>query len=314
MSNDSLQAAADFTARSLTMVPDKTRYYVAEEEYRAALRALVPQGIGAEAEASLGRRVQAIGLGLFRPDAIAHDRVGPALDYLRRRGLRPFHAQIADVRGPMVRELWRYQLNAASDERLHLLDLIFEAGSSVLALFHHVVQPPVPCSVLMADVKGPALPSRREGWELRARLRSPSRIEVYFHASDEPADVIREGAIMLGRDRLAQLLRPYLSETEVAWRDATDDVLLACKTVGSVPVTPLNDPLLVRTAEECGLGSSKNDRWAVLRALAERSPMFRDATRNLIRQTGSREWWEQSPRATERASILRSESIDDEFA
>jgi hypothetical protein len=281
-----------FTAHHLTMVPDKTRYYVAEKGYRAALRALVPRDVADEA--AVGTRVQRIALGLFRPDAIAHDRVEPTLDYLRRLGVRPFHAQVVNVRGAMVRELWRYQLNAASDERLHLLDLVFDAGDSILVFFRTVEEPPVPCAVLMADAKGSASPARREGWELRSFLGSPNRVEVYFHAADEPADVVREGSILLGSDPLARLLRPYLIDEDAVWRDATDDVLRAGETLGSAAVPPLRDPFLAQVAKEYGVAGSPDDRWAMLRELGARCPMFGGVARNLVRQTGSREWWERS--------------------
>lgn len=291
-----------FTARHLTMVPDKTKYYVPEERYRAALRALVPRGVDTEREAELGARIQRIGLGVFRPDAIAFDRVEPTLDYLRCFDIHPFHAQIVNVSGSIVRELWRYQLNAASKERQHLLDLVFEAGDSILVFFRRIEESPVPCAVLMADVKGPAMPSRREAWQLRSFLGSPNRVEVYFHTSDEPADVVREGAILLGPDLMAQVLRPHLMDAE--WRDATDDVHCLSKTLGSMPVPPLRDPFLARVAEECGAGGSTNDRWAVLRTLGERCPMFSGVARNLVRHTGSREWWERSSVAAERTSLL----------
>jgi hypothetical protein len=283
MGDHSPQSLSAFTAQYLTMVPDKTRYYVAEQAYRTALGALVPPGVDADTAAALGTRIQRIGLGLFRPDAIAHDRVEPTLAYLRRLGIRPFHAQVVNVCGPTVRELWRYQL-----------DLVFDAGHSVIAFFRHIQEPPVPCAVLIADAKGPASPARREGWELRAFLGSPNRIEVYFHAADEPVDVVREGGILLGPGPLAQLLSAHLTGTDPAWRDATDDVLRLSSALRSVPGPPLRDPLLARMAEEYGVAGAANDRWAVLRTLGEQCPMFRDGARNLVRQTGSREWWARS--------------------
>lgn len=289
--------AARFTAEHLTMVPDKTRYYAAEQTYRDTVHALVSPGTGGEA--ALGAGIQRIGLGIFRPDAIAYDRVKPTLDYLRRLRIRPFHAQAVNVHGPIVRELWRFQLNAASDERMHLLDLVFDAGPSILVLFRHPDDQPVPCAVLIADAKGPAAPDRRAGWELRSVLGSPNRVEVYFHAADEPADVLREGAIVLGAAALARLLVPHLAGagtagTDAAGTDATDDVLDLADTLAATPTPPLHDPFLAEVAKEHGVAVSPDDRWAMLRALGERCPMFRGSARNLVRQTGSRQWWERT--------------------
>lgn len=267
--------AARFIAAHLTTVGKKADHYSAEPVVREALAevARVTEPVAA---------LQATGLGVFRPDAIAFDKVRPCLRYLRRLGIVPFHLVVTDVGGTTVRHLWRYQLNAASPERLQLLDLVYGASPSIVALFRSTADLPVPCSVVMADAKGQADPARREGWELRSVLGSPNRIEVYFHAADEPADVVREGAILLGSRSLA---------TALAHRTTAADV---------------TDRLAATAAAVAAAAPPAGDRWSVVRSLATSSPMFRDGERNLIAETGGRGWWERAGLLADRPGLLSS--------
>lgn len=267
--------AARFTAAHLTTVGKKADHYSAEAVVREALAevARVTEPVAA---------LRATGLGVFRPDAIAFGKVRPCLRYLRRLGIVPFHLIVTDVGAAAVRRLWRYQLNAASPERLRLLDLVYEASPSIVALFRSTGDLPLPCSVVMADAKGQADPARREGWELRSVLGSPNRIEVYFHAADEPADVVREGAILLGPRPLA---------TALAHRTTAADV---------------TDQVAAVAAGIAAATGPAGERWSVVRSLATASPMFRAGERNLIAETGGRGWWERAGLLADRPRLLAS--------
>jgi hypothetical protein len=282
------QEAQYFSSKHLTSLSLKSALYGLEPTYREALSACagVIEGNGGD----LANVLRNVGVGLFRPDAIAHDKSQAILSFLERLGIRPFFACQLDLSGMIVREVWRYQLNAASGERLRLLDLVFGGAPSVIALFEVADQgSPVPCTVLMADSKGEAIAADRQGWELRSHLDSPNRIEVYFHSSDEPADVVRDAGIILGPERFARAL---------AYRgtDATKDIqLMAHSLVATVAARRLVSPEGTVSSLSHALRDNRPqslvDRWDLIRSLAGNSPMHAGPSENIIAESGTDAWW-----------------------
>ncbi len=200
------ERSQEFARENLTGQDVKATLFAYEPGFRESLYSLALSRRGSDEE--LGNEIRNVGLCLFRPDAIAHDKVRSALDYFSAAGLMPFMFTPVGITPDSARELWRYVLNIASGERLQLIDLLFGACDSILVLFE--MQSPLaslPCSVVMTDLKGRGMKVDRQGWELRSFLSSAHPLENYVHTADEPADVVREGGRLLGSAALTAALR-----------------------------------------------------------------------------------------------------------
>lgn len=280
--------AERFSRSELTMLDDKAVAYSTEASYRETLYELARRFSSLNDLACTLRRT---GIGLFRPDAIAHNKAADALSYLERIGIRPVHVQRIEVTPHAVRDIWRYQLNTASGQRLRLLDLLFKASPSLCVLFNADPSTPgLPCTVLMADCKGPADVKERQGWELRAFLQSPNRVEVYIHCCDEPADVVRDGGLLVGPVAFAQAIvhrhDPHAANTiRILVQELANDARYGSQ----VDVDPLFRGSLGR-----GDAPTHWDRWKLLREVADNCVMVTGASQTLIPDSGVCRWWKEA--------------------
>jgi len=279
--------ARDFTLRELTTVESKAELYALEATYRETLYELA---CPCSDDAAIGETVRGAGLCLFRPDAIVHGKVAAAAGYLAELGFNLVGTAETEVCRSAIRDVWRYQLDVASGARLRLLDLLFGATPSLVAIYRlNSTAPRIPCSVLLADSKGLANGVNRQGWELRSFLGSPNRIEVYVHCSDEPADVVRDGGILLGPRKLRDLImhpRPGLTEASLA--EAAESLAIE----GKVRTLVEEVDELLCPALGAGVSSDKGiDRWEVIRAAAARCGMIAATTETTISDSGTYEWW-----------------------
>jgi hypothetical protein len=102
------------------------------------------------------------------------------------------------------RELWRYQLTSATLDRLAINDLVLR-DRALLLLLRHDGALDVPASVGLSARKGPSDLASQPPDCLRRVLAQPNRIFSFLHVADEPADLLREMAILLDeqtRDRI----------------------------------------------------------------------------------------------------------------
>lgn len=146
---------------------------------------------------------------LLRPDAIAGGQAANILPVLRDLGFVPVAAAAVRLSLSQTRELWRYQANVSTPERLQLLDLLMTSGHSLYILFHDVTRRlSAPASVHLTYLKGTAIVENRRKWHLRT-LAGPkvANILSYVHVSDDPADLMREIALLFPRRQWLELLR-----------------------------------------------------------------------------------------------------------
>ncbi|GAA3229059.1 hypothetical protein [Nonomuraea helvata] len=276
-----VRAAAALSHR-LTSVQRKVDLYCAEAGYRAALSAC--GGTLTPDTEALVAAFRATGLVLIRPDAVRHGKTAGILAYYAKLGLYPFFCRPVQVTQAQLHEVWRYQLNAACGQRIRCMDLVLSAGPSVVALFAAgpCADVPVPVTTLLAESKGSADPGRRRGWELRSRLGADSRAVTYLHVADEPADVVRDGQLLLG----AAGLRDALAAPRA---DRTDELAdLAAGLRADVADTVVTDERDVAWGLCARPGPA--DRWPVL-AAAGRLPADLWETPNLVDTSGSVAWW-----------------------
>ena len=147
---------------------------------------------------------------LLKPDAVASRSIGPVLDWVRTSGFRIVAASRFRMTRGAVRAMWHYQLNRATPARSRLADALCQASDSMVLLLSEPDGGFVPPSVSLSDRKGPADPARRTPGQLRHRLGDFGFLLNLVHASDEPADIVRELGILLDTGERGDLVRQAL--------------------------------------------------------------------------------------------------------
>ena len=203
--------------RPLTRMALKAELYEREQWFReglAAASAILDEGL-----ADVIRRVALV---LVKPDGLIAGRASTLLGYLDQHGFSLAAAEKLLLDRFHWREMWRYQLTSATLDRLAINDLVLR-GPALLLLLRHRDGIDVPASVYLSGLKGPSTLALQPPDCLRRALRQPNRIFSFFHAADEPADVLRELAI-LADDALRIRL---LTALESGSTDPADRALVA---------------------------------------------------------------------------------------
>ncbi|GII65318.1 hypothetical protein Skr01_54030 [Sphaerisporangium krabiense] len=139
-----------------------------------------------------------------KPDAVAGRRIPPVLEFLDENGFAVVAAARFRFTPLLTREVWRYQFNIASWARAEVVDLLLPAGDSLLLILRDTLpatlpatkRGPLPAACRLAALKGAADPRSRRGDNLRTRLGGPTTLFNFVHTADEPADVVRELALL----------------------------------------------------------------------------------------------------------------------
>jgi nucleoside diphosphate kinase len=130
---------------------------------------------------------------VLKPDAVAGRRCRLVLDTLAASGWHPVAATVVRFDPLLTRELWRYQFNAASEQRIAVVDHLLGSGASILILLVDLDRPAwLPASTRLAAAKGSAEPSAAREVDLRTRIGRVNGLFNFIHSADEPADVVRE--------------------------------------------------------------------------------------------------------------------------
>ena len=188
---------------SLSTVPHKPAYYRREPYFREAWSEL--QGVyGREAEMFALRHA----LVILKPDAIVARKIEQCASLLAEAGFTPCATRSFWFDRNMVRALWLYKLNAATLGRLRVLDLLQLAAPSLFILLRDEESVANrPASVRLTALKGRGASQRNGHSNLRRRLGAKGRILSFIHSADEPADLVREMAIIFGRSERKQIFR-----------------------------------------------------------------------------------------------------------
>ncbi|GAA2234137.1 MULTISPECIES: nucleoside-diphosphate kinase [Kitasatospora] len=135
---------------------------------------------------------------VLKPDAVAGRRCALVLDTLAEEGFRPVAAAPVRFDPLLTREIWRYQFNAASDQRIAVVDHLLGSGPSLVVLLrdaHRDATPDhqrLPASVRLTALKGAADPNAARGQDLRTRIGRVNGLFNFVHTADDPADLVRE--------------------------------------------------------------------------------------------------------------------------
>lgn len=197
--------------RPLTVVEDKALEFARETNFREAAATLEAVG-GLRAGPAL-QRLAAI---TFKPEAVVGRRIPTALDFMSRHGFRPIAFRRVRLHRYRARELWRFQWNVATLDRLAVADLLMSACDSLWVAFRDETAPlEIPGTVRFRSLKGPAYPSVRREGQLRYELGGTNRMMTFIHAADEPVDIVRELGVLFDPEE-----RPALARELVAADDA----------------------------------------------------------------------------------------------
>ncbi|MDQ8045557.1 MAG: nucleoside-diphosphate kinase [Solirubrobacteraceae bacterium] len=198
---------------SLTRDPRKQVLFGADPYFRQgwadALRILGP---------TAAEQLRDIGLVLLKPDAIAIGHADAAIDWMATKDAEIVLARRGTLSPHGIRAMWQFQMNAASIDRLELTDLAL-ADAPGLILIGRLPADPVPATVRFSAWKGPADPRKREPGDLRNALGGGNFLLSFVHAADEPADLVRELAILFGAVEREAVLRQLADPTSIEGPD-----------------------------------------------------------------------------------------------
>lgn len=176
---------------SFTRIPLKAQSYERETYFREGL---------ADAEEVLGDgapvALRKAALLLVKPDGLAGGKVSTVLGFLRANDFVVTAVELPTITRFHWRELWRYQLTSATLDRLAVNDLVLRGGA-LLLLLRREGDSDMPASVRLSRMKGPSDIASQRPDCLRRLLAQPNRVISFIHVADEPADVLRELAIIL---------------------------------------------------------------------------------------------------------------------
>jgi hypothetical protein len=169
--------------------------------------------------------LDAFALMTFKPEAIPGRRMRPALDFLTAHGFTVAAAEPLRYTRHSMRELWRWDWDRYSIDRLALASVMYTAGDALLLLLRSEEGGEPPALRLRA-LRGSAAVEEREPGSLRAVLEPPNDVLNFVHVADTSADVVRELAIFLDRAERRALLRRILEGgTSENQRAAADSAL-----------------------------------------------------------------------------------------
>lgn len=150
---------------------------------------------------------------LVKPEAIAGRRVAVILEFLREHRYRVVGTWPVRMGRHQVRALWGYQLNAVPIAHVRALELLVGSGDLFLAgLDHQPDGDQAGAAESLAELKSSA------GDGLRDRLGCSALMINFVHAPDEPADVLRELAILCDARAQRQIISTMLTAAD--WPEA----------------------------------------------------------------------------------------------
>jgi nucleoside diphosphate kinase len=165
---------------------------------------------------------------MIKPEAIVGRRIDAILDFVGARGFQVIGAWPVHLSRHAVRALWGYQINCTPLAWAHSLELGVTSGELFVVGLAHALDhgEASTAAELLRLSKGTT--SRPTGDSLRDRLNCPARLLSFVHAPDEPADLIRELAIVCERrDRFEDQQRDAhagrLGEVAAALADAVGE-------------------------------------------------------------------------------------------
>lgn len=226
----------------LSRLPRKRSLYAADTYFRESFEDLAAVGGG-----SIERFCHDHALLLLKPDAVVTRRLGTVLRWVLSYGFSIVWAATVTIDRHGIRALWQYGLNAASRDRRDAADLYVTACECLLLLLA-LPGRPEPASLVLSEVKGPADPVRCRPGQLRYDVGSLNYQLNLVHAADEPADLLRELAVLCNHETRTGLYRRTLDRPAGSPPDGRSEAFALVERLEAA--TPEVDLELDRTLRE----------------------------------------------------------------
>ncbi len=191
----------------VTTDPDRRRLYPEDVYFRE-----IAEQLAGTDRTVLRRILDHASFLLFKPEALVGRRIGPALDYVAARGFEPLGALRVRIDPRTLREMWRYQLNAAPLSTVRAVDMIMAAADCLFVAVYDTLGPQhtgLPAATRLSNLKGSTgdLAADRGKGLLREALACTTQCLNFVHAPDETADMLREIAVLFAWPNRAEPLR-----------------------------------------------------------------------------------------------------------
>ncbi len=174
---------------------------------------------------------------LFKPEALVGRRVEPALGMLAALGFEPIASAAVTLDRVLWRELWRFQLNSATRDRLRSVDRLLTRLPSLYVIFEDREPDPGILSTLrLKSAKGPAALDRRLPTHIRTRLGAGAGLVNFLHSADHPGDLVRELGLLFEEPTRRRMLLAARDAEADGSLSATLDRLHAAIPEGAVSI------------------------------------------------------------------------------
>ena len=168
---------------------------------------------------------------LVKPDGIVARAVEPCLAALADEGFVTVYDAEHTFERYSIRELWRYELNLATPDRMDAIDLLLPATPSRMIILHDIIGGPDSASARLTGLKGTSRPTvghPRQPEHLRARIGAGYGLLNFIHTPDETADFVREVGVLLTRSQRAELIRAVEREARPRLEDVARRAYAGC--------------------------------------------------------------------------------------
>jgi hypothetical protein len=200
---------------NLTLLPTKRALFAHDIYFREALHD-VSEMSAAQRRQILDRHT----LLFFKPDAVVGRKMELTLQLARTLEYRPVWFRRFRITRHVMRAMWQYSWNEAAQARVELSTVLNQMCDTLCVILRRDTVRPLPAAVELALRKGSADPARRKASDLRSRLGAPNRVLSFIHCSDEPADFLRELAVICDVDERRRVFGALLAGEDLAAPDA----------------------------------------------------------------------------------------------
>ena len=190
MSTDIPPDALNVPWQHLTRMDNKRATYSVDADFRYGVHRMLRAGVDLRCFASR------FAILMLKPEVFHSRKVNLALDFVRSRGFKVVRTVLINLTNAQISQLWRHQLNAATPCRLELIFNVLRDRPAMIALINKDATS-VPTTVELSHLKGSGFPEKRDPSKLRGFLAGPNSYLNSAHVSDEPADVVRDMAILV---------------------------------------------------------------------------------------------------------------------
>lgn len=158
----------------------------------------------------LGNDVQYFGdrfaLLIIRAETFVGRRALKTINIIRNMNFSPIGWKEVEIYPLLMKELWKFQLNIASEDRVKLITEITAKGNSLIVLLRDEESGnKIPATLRLSSLKGSLSPERRHPDDIRSKLDMKGTTFGFIHTSDEPIDMFRELKIIFSTDELREL-------------------------------------------------------------------------------------------------------------